>query len=199
MKRYGIIRWMASAAVFAALSGCAAVDVGYREFPVGEVREQARDYQVAAYDVLVPRDLEVSEANYYYPIADIVWRGDPFGDRYAQVEEIFDAAGENASQSLDGSRPVRVAVQVTRFHSLTEKARVTVGGVHSIRFYLTVYDVGSDVPIEGPRLIVADIPALGGAAAFRAERQGQTMKSRILEQLRLVLIRELTEPQVANT
>lgn len=185
-----------TAATFALvlLGACAGVDEGVRDFPEGAVREQARDYSVAAYDVLVPRSLEASEANLYYPIADIVWRGDPFGDRYEQVEAIFDTAGENAAQSLNGSRPVRVTVQVTRFHSVTEKARVQVGGVHSMRFYLTVYDVGSDEPIEGPRLVVADLPALGGEAALASERQGQTMKVRILEKLRLVLLEELTEP-----
>ena len=177
------------------LGACAAVDEGYRDLPQGQVREQARDYRIAAFDVLVPKTLEVSEANLYYPITDIVWRGDPFGDRYEQVEAIFDTAGASAARSLDGNRPVRVTVQVTRFHSLTEKARVQVGGVHSMRFYLTVYDIGSDVPIEGPRWVIADLPALGGSAALRAEREGQTMKVRILEQLRLVLLEELTEPE----
>lgn len=176
------------------LGACAAVDEGFRELPQGEVREAPRDYSIAAFDVLAPRTLEVSEANLYYPIADIVWRGDPFGDRYEQIEAIFDEAGEAVAAELDGDRPVRVTVQVTRFHSVTEKARVMVGGVHSMRFFLTVYDVGSDEPIEGPRLVIADLPALGGTAALRAERDGQTMKVRVLEQLRLVLLRELTEP-----
>ena len=76
------------------LGACAAVDEGFRELPNGEVREAPRDYSIAAFDVLAPRTLEVSEANLYYPIADIVWRGDPFGDRYEQIEAIFDAAGE---------------------------------------------------------------------------------------------------------
>ena len=194
MMSINYCRKMAAAFALVFLGACAGVDEGLREFPEGAVREQARDYRIAAYDVLVPRSLEASEANLYYPIADIVWRGDPFGDRYEQVEAIFDTAGQNAMRSLNGSRPVRVTVQVTRFHSVTEKARVQVGGVHSMRFYLTVYDVGSDEPIEGPRLVVADLPALGGEAALASERQGQTMKVRILEKLRLVLLEELTEP-----
>ncbi|MEL7105448.1 MAG: DUF6778 family protein [Pseudomonadota bacterium] len=189
------LRKLAAGAVLFALGACAAVDEGLRELPQGAVRDQARDYRVAAYDVLVPRSLQASEANLYYPIADIVWRGDPFGDRYEQIEAIFDTAGENAARAVNGSRPVRVTVQVTRFHSLTEKARVQVGGVHSMRFFLTVYELGSDEPIEGPRLVIADLPALGGEAALASERQGQTMKVRILEKLRLVLIEELTEPR----
>ncbi|MDJ1008726.1 MAG: hypothetical protein QNJ13_12990 [Paracoccaceae bacterium] len=178
----------------AALAGCAGVDEGLRDLPVGEVRSEARDYRIEAFDVLVPRTLEVSEANLFYPIADIVWRGDPFGDRYEQVEAIFDAAGDGTRAEVDGARPVRVTVQVTRFHSVTERARVTVGGVHSMRFFLTVYEQGSDAPIEGPRLVIADLPALGGEAALAAEREGQTMKVRVTEQLRLTLIDELTEP-----
>ncbi|MEO1239253.1 MAG: DUF6778 family protein [Pseudomonadota bacterium] len=189
------IRKIVSVGAVLALGACAAVDEGIRDLPQGAIREQARDYSLAGFDVLVPRTLRASEANLYYPIADIVWRGDPFGDRYEQIEAIFDTAGANAGQALNGSRPVRVTVQVTRFHSLTEKARVQVGGVHSMRFFLTVYDLGSDEPIEGPRLIIADLPALGGEAALAAERQGQTMKVRILEQLRLVLLDELTEPR----
>lgn len=177
-----------------ALGACASVDEGLRDLPQGVTREAPRDYRIAAFDVLVPRTLEVSEANLYYPIADIVWRDDPFGDRYDQVEAIFDTAGARAAEALNGSRPVRVTVQVTRFHGVSEKARVIVGGVHSIRFYLTVYDVGSDVPIEGPRLVIADLPALGGEAALRAEREGQTEKVRITENLRLVLLENLTEP-----
>jgi len=193
MRRVFLKRVLA-ALCMTGLGACAAVDEGFRELPRGEVREAPRDYSIAAFDVLAPRTLEVSEANLYYPIADIVWRGDPFGDRYEQIEAIFDAAGEAVAAELDGERPVRVTVQVTRFHSVTEKARVMVGGVHSMRFFLTVYDVGSDEPVEGPRLVIADLPALGGTAALRAEREGQTMKVRVLEQLRLVLLRELTEP-----
>lgn len=176
------------------LGACAGIDDGFRDMPEGKQRAVARDYRIAAFDVLAPRSLVSSEDNLYYPIADIVWRGDPFGDRYEQVEAIFEEAGANAALSLDGDRPVRVTVQVTRFHSVTEKARVMVGGVHSMRFYLTVYDVGSDEPIEGPRFVIADLPAYGGETALAADREGQTMKVRILEQLRLAFLKELTEP-----
>ncbi|MEL7026983.1 MAG: DUF6778 family protein [Pseudomonadota bacterium] len=186
-------RFGAAIAFLSGLTACAAIDEDFRELPEGKVREQARDYQIDAFDVLVPRTLEVSEANLYYPITDIVWRGDPFGDRYQQVEAIFDDVGDLVSPDLAGERPVRVTVQVTRFHSLTEKARVSVGGVHSMRFYLTVFDAETKEPIEGPRLVIADLPALGGTAALRAEREGQTMKVRITEQLRLVFLEELTE------
>lgn len=189
-----LLKWVLGAVCVAVLGACAAADQGFRQLPEGVTREAPRDYSIAAFDVLAPRTLEVSEANLYYPVADIVWRGDPFGDRYEQIEAIFDEAGGHVAAGLDGARPVRITVQVTRFHSVTEKARVQVGGVHSMRFYLTVYDMGSDVPIEGPRLVIADLPALGGTAALRAEREGQTMKVRILEQLRLVLLRELAEP-----
>ena len=192
-----IIRTFLGAVCLAALGACAGVDEGFRDAPQGAVREEPRDYRLASFDVLAPRTLVVSEANLYYPIADIVWRGDPFGDRYEQVEAIFEEAGERLSADLDGERPVRVTVQVTRFHSVTEKARVLVGGVHSMRFFLTVYDVGSDTPIEGPRFVIADLPALGGEAALRSEQQGQTMKVRVLEQLRLVLRDELTEPSAS--
>ncbi|MEM9709062.1 MAG: DUF6778 family protein [Pseudomonadota bacterium] len=175
-----------------ALAGCANVDAGFRELPQGRMATEPQNYKLAEFNSLAPETLTISDANLYYPVADVVWRGDPFGDRLSQVEAIFDAAAEEAEGSLDGARPVRATAQVTRFHSVTEKARVSVGGVHSIRFYLTVYDRKTNELLEGPRLVIADLPALGGENALASDREGDTMKTRITEHLKLVLVDELT-------
>lgn len=143
----------------------------------------------------VPRSLEVSEANRYLPAGDIVWREDPVGDRYAQVEAIFDAGFKKGTQSLNGNTPVSLYVQVMRFHALTEKARYSTGGVHSIKFGLAVRDLNSGRIIGEPRIIEADLKAFGGSTALAAEAEGQTQKTRITDHLAEVIREELTQEE----
>lgn len=153
-----------------------------------------RDYDVVALSVEVPRTLTVSEENVYYPNADIVWRGEPYGDRHQQVQRIFEEGMGRGAASLTGSRDVRVRVEVRRFHSLTEKARYSVGGVHSIRFVLTVTDARTGEVVEGPRLVSADAPALGGSRALAADRAGQTERVMVVDHLSRVIVAELRDP-----
>lgn len=150
-------------------------------------------YSVAELNVTVPRSLEVSESNSYYPGGDIVWRGDPFGDRYEQVEAIFRAGMEQGISEVSGARPVIADIVVERFHSLTERARYTVGGVHSIRFTITLRDAETGEVVEPTRTVQADLKAYGGLTALRAEAAGQTQKARVTEHLRQVIIYELTQ------
>lgn len=155
---------------------------------------QVRDYDVVGLTIVVPRTLEVSEENAYYPGADIVWRGDPPGDRYEQVEAIFEAGMGRGAQFVDGDRDVQVSIEVRRFHSITEKARYTIGGVHSIRFILTVFDARTGQVIEGPRWVSADLDAFGRGRALQADREGQTQKVRVTAHLARVIQRELGDP-----
>lgn len=151
-------------------------------------------YNVIAVKVSVPESLRVSEANMYYPIADIVWRGEPRGDRHQQVKEIFETGFASGTGSLDHGRAVVVDVVVDRFHILTEKARYTIGGVYSIRFTMTVRDGATGQVLDGPRVVVADLKAPGGAIAVQREAMGITEKSEILARLSEVSLRELTRP-----
>lgn len=151
-------------------------------------------FRVVDYAVKVPADLVVSEANLYYPIADIVWRGDPHGNRKAQVAHIFEAGLKGAQTRLDGDRPVAVEIVVDRFHSVTEKTRYTVGGVHDMVFYLTVRDAETGEALIDARKVRADLNAYGGRRAIEAEAQGLTMKVRITAFLARVLAAELTLP-----
>jgi len=151
-------------------------------------------YDVTAINVQVPEDLRVSEANMYYPVADIVWRGEPRGDRHVQVKAIFDEAFAAGTQSLDHGRAVSVDVVVARFHCLTEKARYTVGGVFSIKFGITVRDAATGEILDGPRIVVADLKASGGAIAVQEEAMGISQRSVILRRLTEVALRELTRP-----
>jgi len=142
--------------------------------------------------VNVPRTLHVSEANMFYPIADIVWRGDPYGDRYEQVAKIIDDAVTQGVQHLHGRQEVYIDIDVLRFHALTEKARLFVGGTHSIRYMMTVRDAKTGAILVGPTEVVADIVALGGRKAIEAERRGITQKVRITSHL-AAMTREMFE------
>lgn len=151
-------------------------------------------FQIVDYAIKVPEELKVSEANLYYPVTDIVWRGDPYGNRKEQVARIFEEGLTRAMPQLDGARPARLDIVVNRFHSLTEKTRYTVGGVHSISFFVTVRDPESGAVLVETRKVKADLNAFGGTRAMAAEAQGLTMKERIQRHLARVLVAELTLP-----
>lgn len=148
-------------------------------------------FTVTQINVRVPRSLKSTEANSYYPRADIVWRGDPFGDRHQQIAEILDAGFRAGTRDMAGATPVTLDVTAVRFHSLTEKARYTVGGVHNIIFDLTVRRASTGEALAPTRRVKADLPALGGTAAVEADRQGQTQKVRVHAFLQQVIRQEL--------
>lgn len=150
--------------------------------------------RVEQISVVVPKTLLVSERNNYLPAADIVWREDPIGDRHAQVRAIFDQSFAEGTEALEGDTPVSLYVQVMRFHALTEKARYTVGGVHSIKFGLAVRDLNSGQLLGDPRIVEADLDAFGGGQALQAQQNGLTQKVRISQHLAEVIRQELTEP-----
>jgi Family of unknown function (DUF6778) len=145
--------------------------------------------------VRVPRSLKVSEANRFLPSGDIVWREDPIGDRYAQVQKIFEDAMTRGVAPLNGPVGVDIEVQVLRFHALTEKARYTVGGVHSITFDLAIRDSETGELVVPVRTVRADLDAFGGKQALAAEARGQTQKVRISDHLAEVIRQELSNPE----
>ncbi|MBN2630398.1 MAG: hypothetical protein JXR75_07645 [Rhodobacteraceae bacterium] len=160
-----------------------------------EVRQVlAAQYDVEEVRISVPGRLKVSEANLYYPIADIVWRGEPVGDRHAQVAAIFKEATDRATGSMIRGRKVVVDIEVTRFHSVTEKTRYTVGGTHSMHFLMTVTDAQTGTVLDGPRPVVADAKAAGGSRAVAEEQMGRTQRVVVVERLAQVIRRELSTP-----
>ncbi len=146
---------------------------------------------VTAINISVPQSLTVSEANSYYPKGDIVWRGDPIGDRHAQVAALLEAGFKEGTKDMNGATAVTLDVEVVRFHSVTEKSRYTVGGVHNIMFNLTVRRASTGQALTSTAGIEANLPALGGVAAVEADRQGQTQKVRVTAHLAQVIQREL--------
>lgn len=161
--------------------------------PAGKVVMQAQ-YDVEEVRISVPRSLQVSEANTFKPRADIVWRGEPRGDRHAQVAKIFEDGMAQGTAMMVKGRAVVIDVEVTRFHALTEKTRYTVGGVHEMRFLLTVRDAASGAVLDGPREVIADVKAAGGAAAIAEDQAGRTQRVVIVERISQVIRRELSAP-----
>ncbi len=151
-------------------------------------------YTVAAINVIVPLSLQVSEANSFLPVADIVWRGEAPGDRHAQVTAIFQEAMAAGTARMVSGRQVALDIEVTRFHCLTEKTRFTVGGVHTLHFLLTVRDAATGEVIQPKRLIVADVKAAGGSRAIAEDYAGRTQRVVVAERLAEVIRRELSVP-----
>ncbi len=155
----------------------------------------ASPVRVQSVSVTVPRALKVSESNSFLPRGDIVWREDPIGDRHAQVQKIVYNALVRGVRTLNGPVPVKLDVQVVKFHALTEKARYTTGGVHAITFILSIKDARTGELVVPARKVRADLEAYGGAQALRAEALGQTQKVRISAQISEVIRQELTNPE----
>ncbi len=156
----------------------------------------APSYKVVDVRVEVPESLTVSEANSLIPRADIVWRGDPYGDRRAQIAALMREAMLKGAASLEGEREVVLLVEVARFHALTERARYTVGGNHNIDFWITVLDAETGEVVEPRRFLDTDLPGLGGMAAIAAEARGETQKVRIGAFLANVIREELGKPHL---
>ncbi len=156
-------------------------------------------YNVARINVDVPRTLRVSEANVFYPIADIVWHGDPLGDRYAQVATILQEGLATGTAGMKAGRAVEVDAQLTRFHALTPKTRYTVGGEHNTEFLLTVRDATTGEVLDGPRKVLASVRAAGGQRALDEEAAGITQKSVIEARIAVVIAQELSRRLVPAT
>ncbi len=205
------LRLIAVAAISVLLAGCADTMPASRsatpEAPLGVLNaEQAAPgvetvkivprYNIKAISVVAPRTLRVSEANLIKPVADIVWRGDPKGDRYTQVEAIIaDAAGQ-ATARMGKGRAALLDLEVTRFHALTEKARYVLpfGGEFEIGLIVTLRDAKTGALIDGPREIARDVAASTGKHAIEEEAKGYTEKKAVTEAAFQLLRDELVRP-----
>ncbi|MBY6054997.1 hypothetical protein KUV26_00930 [Leisingera daeponensis] len=203
-------RRIALVALGLTVSACATVDVPSRNLPFEPVPDAAirvpdgyealpqtdplPALRISRVAVTVPRSLKVSESNSYLPKGDIVWREDPHGDRYAQVQAIVQAAMEQGSAGLDGQIGAHLSVEVQRFHALTQKARYTTGGIHAITFKMRLTDPVTGALLRPEKVIEADLKAFGGARALEAMARGQTQKVRITGHLASVIRQELTKP-----
>ena len=207
------LRMIAALTVAAGLSACATLETSTLEstavaapietstrnvgldtpfLQLGSVTPQTdRDYNVLGVQVVVPETLRATESNAYYPDAEIVWRGDPPGDRRAQMQDLFETAAAAVTRDMNGAEDVFVQIQLVRFHGVTERTRYTVGGIYNMIFDMQIVDPEGNI-IEPQRRIEANLPAPGGLAATRLDAAGQTEKVRVTNFLAFVIDRELS-------
>lgn len=141
-----------------ALSGCSQTfATAYPASP-----QAARDWHVADVRIVVPETLTTSDVDTLVPPYDIVWHGEPKGDRRAQVGALLDEAARRAVADLKGPRLVVFTLQLEHFHSLTPRAYRSAPagtGVHSASFALTVSDARTGEVLAGPHRFEASMPA----------------------------------------
>lgn len=171
-----------------AVAGCASTTAVSRNAPFEAAlpteATAMQDWSIEAVDVVVPRSLSVSEANTLKPRADLVWRGDPHGDRYQQVETLMQDALAAVLKPREGAAtPVIVTLTVTRFHAITQRARYTVGGAHEIEFQLALHHAKTGIPLADPRPVALTFRASGGRQAIEEEAQGRTQSVVVSERL----------------
>lgn len=182
MKRRNFLTFGAAGLILAGCSGNWKVD-----YTDGIDPALSRTWRLAGVSVTVPEDLTVSEANVLIPNADIVWHGEEYGDRRAQVRAILHEGIEKGARGLKGSRPVTIAVRLTQFHAVTPRAvDIAPSAVHNIKYDIQVHDARTGQPLTAPQRISADLEANVGNAAVIAAIQGDTQRVRIVRHLAAV-------------
>ncbi|MBQ2263422.1 MAG: hypothetical protein II336_18930 [Loktanella sp.] len=179
-------RFIVVSLLLGALSACSSTG-GLSERRV----DGTRSYELQGITFAAPPDLVVSEANSIYPAADVVWRGDPMGDRITQIGNLFQEAARRNVGTFGGTRPIIADIVLVRFHGVTERTNYSFGGTHHIIFLMTVRDARTGDVLEPQRRIVAKLAAPGGNEAVRLEAIGQTQRVRVIDFLAGVLRSEL--------
>lgn len=168
------------------LTGCGGRFATSYDAPLSPV--VTRTWTVVDVQVDVPAQLTVSDANAFAPRADIVWHGDPAGDRRAQVAAVMEDGVRLGVAPLQGENEVVLGVTLQEFHAVTPRAVNTApAAVHNISFTIQAFDAATAVPISQATLITADLEALVGASAVIAAREGRTQKARITAHLAQVI------------
>lgn len=174
--------WILPIVAALGLSACVSTNTYFPE-PLRE--DLTYNWRVVDVQASVPRTLTTSTANSQMPNVDLIWREDGPGDVYVQIENVMEDAMAQAatrfSTSIKGNRPVIIRTEQIQFHSLTERARSNIGGIHNVDFILTVVDANTGAILAGPATIEADVEAFGGAEAAAAVARGQTMRVRIVQ------------------
>lgn len=139
--------------------------------------------------VNVPANLTVSESNRYAPKADIVWRGEPRGDRRVQVRDIIATAVKRGVRGLRGGRRVNINIEMIEFHALSDKLRKSniKAGIHNISFLMEIVDARSGKTIVAQQPIQADLIGYTGKKAKELVQAGQTQKVRITAHVAAVI------------
>jgi len=170
-------------AIFGTMTACSTRNTSFSD-RVNSV--ESSNWHVHDVQVSVPDTLTTSDVNILRPNVDVIWFGDPPGDRLEQVGVVLSDAIKDAAQSLmpeNLHRPVIIEATMMQFHSLTPRARAFVGGIHKVKFTIQVVDQKTGEILAGPSVIQADEFAYGNWKAVRADAEGQTMKVRITNRI----------------
>ncbi|MEM7684342.1 MAG: DUF6778 family protein [Paracoccaceae bacterium] len=116
--------------------------------------------------------------------SNFVWNGFNEGNRKRQVIGIFKRAmREVGRETMQGTRPVNMNVQVNYFHALTEFSRLWCCGQHKILADVAVVDAASgDVLASVENLSMGRI-ALGGIPGLVAVAAGRDQEVRVHESM----------------
>jgi hypothetical protein len=155
----------------------------------GIEKSVSRKWRLNKVLVNVPDSLKVSEKNRYAPKGDIVWRGEPLGDRRKQVAAIMTTAIKGGARGLRGGKRVNFNVEMIEFHALSEKLRKSNinAGIHNISFTIEVVDSRNGRVIVAKQPIQADLIGYTGKQARELVAAGQTQKVRITNHVAAVI------------
>lgn len=129
------------------------------------------DWRVTDVRIVTPVGITTTEENSFMPAADLVWHGDPPGNRAEQITAIVKQGVERGFAGLKGGQDVVATITLRRFHSLTPKAYFSAPagtGVHSVAFDVTITDRKTGAILAGPERIKADMPAAVAAAGGKS-------------------------------
>lgn len=164
------------------LAGCSGTwEVSY---DTGVDAAVSRTWHVHNVMVVTPENLTVSNANTFAPNADIVWHGEPYGNRRTQVANIVEEGIRRGASVLKGTRDVTIVANIRHFHSVTPLAMSQApGAVHNIGYVVRVMDTETGAFLTEPEEISADLEAYVGAAAITAALEGNTERKRIVDHI----------------
>ena len=178
MRRQALAAGLAAAI----LTGCGGSFATGFDAPLDE--QLSRSWQVAGVSVAVPASLTTTEANVLVPDADIVWHGEPRGDRRAQVARILEEGLRKGSAGLRGPTRVALQAQVVEFHGVTPIAvNQAPAAVHNISYVIRVVEASTGEILAGPDAIQADLPAFTQSSAVVAAANGVSERQRIVDHI----------------
>ncbi len=159
-----------------ALAACGTWKIDYPTTPAG-----ASNWKISSVTVNVPAALIVSADNALNPSADIVWWEGNKAYGKDRVDEIVTQAAQAAAAKTSGSRSVRLAITIARFHGITPRAaaRLQISGVHNVQFIAQVFDASTGAALTSAERLHADVPALHGEELNNANRRGLTDRVRV--------------------
>lgn len=149
----------------------------------------AANWRLASVEVSAPDTLTTSDRDGYTPDYDVVWHGEPAGDRRAQAAAIIKEGIERGARSaLHGRKSVRIVATIGQFHAITPTVRRMQSqvGIHNIQYTVQVFDAHSGAPLTEPQNIKAEFPALVGKAGDEADARGLTQRVQIVNHIAAV-------------